>query len=108
MGRLKTETIKISPQLLHRAPDAAELTLDILADYGTRMRQQGRREDSVRNCEKVLRQFYDALPVNKAVTKNSLLDWREQLLAENYAIRSVNSKVSMVNALLESMDCRDF
>lgn len=28
--------------------------------------------------------------------------------AENYAIRSVNSKVSMVNALLESMGCRDF
>ena len=108
MGRLKTEAIKISPALLHRTPDAAELTPDILADYGARMRQQGRREDGVRNCEKVLRQFYDALPADKAVTKNSLPVWREQLLSENYAIRSVNSKVSMVNALLESMGCRDF
>ena len=26
MGRLKTETIKIAPELLHRTPDAAELT----------------------------------------------------------------------------------
>lgn len=108
MGRLKTEAIKISPALLHRTPDAAELTPEILADYGARMRQQGRREDGVRNCEKVLRQFYDALPADKAVTKNSLPVWREQLLSENYAIRSVNSKVSMVNALLESMGCRDF
>ena len=108
MGRLKTEAIKISPALLHRTPDAAELTPDILADYGARMRQQGRREDGVRNCEKVLRQFYDALPADKSVTKNSLSDWRERLLSENYAIRSVNSKVSMVNALLESMGCRDF
>ena len=108
MGRLKTEAIKISPALLHRTPDAAELTPEILADYGVRMRQQGRREDGVRNCEKVLRQFYDALPADKAVTKNSLPVWREQLLSENYAIRSVNSKVSMVNALLESMGCRDF
>lgn len=108
MGRLKTEAIKISPALLHRTPDAAELTPEILADYGARMRQQGRREDGVRNCEKVLRQFYDALPAGKAVTKNSLPVWREQLLSENYAIRSVNSKVSMVNALLESMGCRDF
>ena len=108
MGRLKTGTIKISPALLHRTPDTAALTPDILADYGARMRQQGRREDGVRNCEKVLRQFYDALPSDKAVTKNSLPAWREQLLSENYAIRSVNSKVSMVNALLESMGCRDF
>lgn len=108
MGRLKTEIIKISPALLHRTSDAAELTLDILADYGAQMRQQGRREDGVRNCEKVLRQFYDALPPDKTITKNSLLNWREQLLSENYAIRSVNSKVSMVNALLESMGCRDF
>ena len=108
MGRLKTEAIKISPALLHRTPDAAELTPDILSDYSARMRQQGRREDGVRNCEKVLRQFYDALPADKAVTKNSLPAWREQLLSENYAIRSVNSKVSMVNALLESMGCRDF
>ena len=80
MGRLKTEAIKISPALLHRTHDAAELTPEILADYGARMRQQGRREDGVRNCEKVLRQFYDALPADKAVTKNSLPAWREQLL----------------------------
>ena len=108
MGRLKTEAIKISPALLHRTPDAAELTPEILADYGARMRQQGRREDGVRNCEKVLRQFFDALPADKTVKKNSLPAWREQLLSENYAIRSVNSKVSMVKALLESMGCRDF
>lgn len=108
MGRPRTETIKIDPALLHRTPDAAELTPEILADYGARMRHQGRREDGVRNCKKVLRQFYDALPADKAVTKNSLPAWREQLLSENYAIRSVNSKVSMVNALLESMGCRDF
>lgn len=108
MGRLRTETIKIDPALLHRTPASAELTPAILADYSARMRAQRRREDSMRNCEKVLRQFYDFLPESKTVTKDTLQRWREQLLAENYAIRTVNSKVSMVNALLESMDCRDF
>ena len=108
MGRLRTETIKIDPALLHRTPASAELTPAILADYSARMRAQRRREDSMRSCEKVLRQFYDFLPESKTVTKDTLQRWREQLLAENYAIRTVNSKVSMVNALLESMDCRDF
>ena len=107
-GRLRTETIKIDPALLHRTPASAELTPEILADYGARMRAQRRREDSMRSCEKVLRQFYDFLPESKTVTRDTLVKWREQLLAENYAIRTVNSKVSMVNALLESMDCRDF
>ena len=108
MGRLRTETIKIDPALLHRTPASAELTPDILADYSARMRAQRRREDSMLSCEKVLRQFYDFLPESKTVTRDTLEKWREQLLAENYAIRTVNSKVSMVNALLESMDCRDF
>ena len=108
MGRLRTETIKIDPTLLHRTPASAELTPAILADYSARMRAQRRREDSMCSCEKVLRQFYDFLPESKTVTKDTLQRWREQLLAENYAIRTVNSKVSMVNALLESMDCRDF
>ena len=108
MGRLRTETIKIDPALLHRTPASAELTPAILADYSARMRAQRRREDSMRSCEKVLRQFYDFLPESKTVTKDTLQRWREQLLAENYAIRTVNSKVSTVNALLESMDCRDF
>ena len=108
MGRLRTETIKIDPALLHRTPASAELTPAILADYSARMRAQRRREDSIRSCEKVLRQFYDFLPESKTVTKDTLQRWREQLLAENYAIRTVNSKVSTVNALLESMDCRDF
>ena len=107
MGRLRTETIKIDPALLHRTPASAELTPAILADYSARMRAQRRREDSMRSCEKVLRQFYDFLPESKTVTKDTLQRWREQLLAENYAIRTVNSKVSTVNALLESMGCRD-
>ena len=76
MGRLKTEAIKISPALLHRTPDAAELTPDILADYGARMRQQGRREDGVRNCEKVLRQFYDALPADSIPQAVDLIESR--------------------------------
>ena len=44
MGRLRTETIKIDPALLHRTPASAELTPAILADYSARMRAQRRRE----------------------------------------------------------------
>ena len=108
MGRLHVETIQIDPVLLRRSADGAVLTPEILADYAARLRAQGRREDSVRSCERVLRQFYDFLSAEKLVGKNTLSDWRDQLLAEHYAVRSVNSKVSTLNALLESMGCREF
>lgn len=108
MGRLHVETIQIDPALLRRSADGAVLTPEILADYAAKLRAQGRREDSVRSCERVLRQFYNFLSADKLVGKNTLSDWRDQLLAENYAVRSVNSKVSTINALLESMGCREF
>ena len=61
-----------------------------------------------RGGERVLRQFYDFLSAEKLVGKDTLQAWRDQLLVENYAVRSVNSKVSTINALLESMGCREF
>lgn len=42
------------------------------------------------------------------LAKDSLSVWREQLLAEGFAIRTVNCRVSTVSALLEAMDCREF
>lgn len=55
MGRLHVETIQIDPALLRRTADGAVLTPEILADYAAKLRAQGRREDSVRSCERVLR-----------------------------------------------------
>ena len=108
MGRLHVETIQIDPALLCRTADGAVLTPEILAAYAAKLRAQGRREDSVRSCERTMGQFYDALPEDKLVGKDTLQNWRDQLLVENYAVRSVNSKVSTINALLESMGCREF
>ena len=91
-------------------PDLARpavLTEALLADYAASLRAQGRREDSVRGCEKALRQFYDALPTGKRVSDSSLPLWRDELLRAGYAVRTVNSRVSTVNALLEWMGRRD-
>lgn len=108
MGRIKAETIQIAPELLRRCEGGAALTPEILRDYVTKLRKQDRREESIRSCQRTLRQFYDFLPEDKLIGQNTLSAWREQLLSEGYAPRSVNSKVSMVNALLACMNCREF
>lgn len=85
----------------------AALTEALLAEYAASLRAQGRREDSVRSSETALRQFYDALPPDRLVTDGSLSRWRDELLRAGYAVRTVNSRVSTVNALLEWMGRRD-
>ena len=57
MGRLHVETIQIDPVLLRRSADGAVLTPEILADYAAKLRAQGRREDSVRSCERTMGNF---------------------------------------------------
>lgn len=108
MGRSRAETIQIAPELLRRSGDGVALTAEILRDYIAKLREYGRSEESIKSCGRTLRQFYDFLPEDKRIGKDTLPHWREQLLAEGYAARSVNSKVSMVNALLACMNCREF
>ena len=107
MGRGGTDRTKIDPALLWRDGASATLTEDVLAAYLSLLRAQGRKDESLRSCENVLRQFLAFLPEGR-LTRESLPAWREHLLSEGYAVRTVNSKVSTVNALLEAMECRDF
>ncbi len=108
MGRVKAEKIRIAPEYVARTNEGVILTQEILEDYAEQLRKQGRREDSVRNSETIFQQFFDALPQNKLITRETLGQWRTSLLEEGYAVRTTNSKVSLINSLLESMDCREY
>lgn len=107
MGRQRAEKIVLPAEQIERTEDGVRLTSALLKRYVDELRRQGRREDSVQGSEKNLRQFYGALPEDKVVRRDTLNRWREQLLAEGYAVRTANCKVSLVNSLLESMGCRE-
>lgn len=83
------------------------LTEDVITAYSSILSAEGRTGSSLHLCETVLRQFLAFLP-DGVITKDSLSAWREQLLTEGFAIRTVNCRVSTVSALLEAMDCREF
>lgn len=108
MSRKRAEKVRIEPTMIRRTESGVILSQNILDEYIAQLRGQGRREDSVRGYEKTLRQFFDFLPPDKLLQRDSLEIWRDQLLREGYAVRTVNSKVSLINGLLESMDCREF
>ena len=107
MARRRTNDAKIDPALFHRGASSVTLSEDVIAAYLSILREEGRTGQSLRLCETVLRQFLAFLP-DGVITKDSLPAWREQLLSEGFAIRTVNCRVSTVSALLEAMDCREF
>lgn len=108
MSRKRAEKVRIEPTMIRRTESGVILSQNILDEYVAKLRGQGRREDSVRGNQKTLQHFFNFLPQEKLVQRDSLEIWRDQLLRDGYAIRTVNSKVSLINGLLESMDCREF
>ena len=107
MARRRANSAKIDPALFHRSASSVTLTEDVITAYVSILRGEGRAESSLHLCETVLRQFLAFLP-DGVLAKDSLSAWREQLLTEGFAIRTVNCRVSTVSALLEAMDCREF
>lgn len=100
MARRRTNDAKIDPALFRRGASSVTLSEDVIAAYLSILREEGRTGQSLRLCETVLRQFLAFLP-DGVITKDSLPAWREQLLSEGFAIRTVNCRVSTVSALLD-------
>lgn len=107
MARRRANSAKIDPALFQRSAASVTLTEDVITAYSSILSAEGRTGSSLHLCETVLRQFLAFLP-DGVITKDSLSAWREQLLTEGFAIRTVNCRVSTVSALLEAMDCREF
>lgn len=108
MGRQRPEKVKIESEMVERTESGVILSQKILDEYVAQLRTQGRREDSIRGSEKTLHQFFDFLSPEKLIERGTLENWREKLLKDGYAVRTANSKASLINSLLESMDCREF
>ena len=75
--------------------------------YLTDLAGRGRREETVRFYATKLKAFYDYLPPDKQVSRDTLETWRQALLAEGYAPATVNTHISAANGLLEFLGRRD-
>ena len=60
-----------------------------------------REEKSTATCEKYLRDVrcFARLAGEQAVTKETVVAWKKELVEQGYAVRSVNSMLASVNSL---------
>ncbi|WP_306488339.1 tyrosine-type recombinase/integrase [Agathobaculum sp.] len=72
------------------------------------MQARGCTESSAKKYQRDLLAFYEYLPAGKQITRTTLKEWREALLAKGYAIRTVNACICEANGLLDWMDLREY
>ena len=71
------------------------------------MLNSGFKLGTVKQYQYGLNRFYDDLPEDKTVYVNSIDSWRDKMLAEGFAPRTINTTISAVNRLLGYLGRRD-
>ena len=83
------------------------VTRDMIDAYLGDLQQKGRQQETIRTYRKSLYRFYDRLPDEKIIRKNSPLKYKELLTSLGYTTSSVNVCISAVNNFLNYCGRRD-
>lgn len=76
------------------------LTLRDLKNYNNYMQECGRAKSSIESYGKVLSAFYEALPEDKEITKEAIMEWIGEMRENGYSCNTINTKISVLNGLL--------
>ena len=87
--------------------DRVAVTREQIAAYVAALSERGRVPGSVEKYRRDLLKFYQFLPQGKAVAPDTLALWRDSLLEQGYAPRTVNTCISAANSFLAWLGCRD-
>lgn len=79
-----------------------------IADYAAHLAAANYGAATIERYRYNLENLYNALPANKHIDRTTLSAWRAQLLAEGYAPRTVNLRISVANSFLNYLDLREF
>lgn len=83
------------------------MTREQIEDYIAHQREENRTPESVRKYARDLRALYSFLPEEKRIRPETLIQWRETLLGQGYAPRTVNCMVSVANSFLKWLGHRE-
>lgn len=84
------------------------LTEKMIEDFSCYLKSEEKSENTVGKYLRDVRTFAEFLG-GAEITKETVIAYKSRLLAENYAVRSINSMLASLNSLfsfLNWMDCR--
>lgn len=74
------------------------VTPESIDRYIQSLQERGRTAETVQNYRRSLAKLYKGLPEDKVIRADTLLSWRERLLAKGYSSRTVNTCLSAANS----------
>lgn len=110
-------TIKIlipnnRPQEVKRTMPAnipsVQLTWKQAEQFLSALAERVKHKDTVTTYRRNLKQFYAYLPPDGRLESDSIVHWRDHLIASGYKPRSVNLRLSSVNSFLDYLDLRAY
>ena len=108
MGRHETETINTKADGGMRSRTPFHLGKKQIETFLAAHSRSGCAGDTIRQYRATILAFRDFLPESKTVARNSLAQWQAALLEQGYSPRTVSTRVSAVNALLDYLGRRDY
>lgn len=84
------------------------LTPELIDSFIAHLKEKNYIQGTVNRYEQDLRQFYVDLPEDKCVHRDTLSRYREKLLADGYAPRTVNLRISSANSLFRYLGLKEY
>ena len=100
MDAMLEPVVRLDPPGLTLTPDRLAAFLDDLA-------QKGRVPGTLESYRRNIAFLYDALPEDKTLRPGTLDRWQQDLLAEGYSPRTVNTRLSIANHLVSFLGRRE-
>lgn len=84
------------------------LTPELIDNFIAHLKERNYIQGTVNRYEQDLRQFYADLSEDKCVHRDTLSKYREKLLANGYAPRTVNLRISSANSLFRYLGLKEY
>lgn len=76
--------------------------------YLDNLKFKGRVDATRKQYSRALYLFYNALPAEKRIAYGSVAQWRDTMIAQGYANKTINFRTSVVNSFLEFLGHREY
>ncbi len=93
--------------MFHRNPAAIAVTRQSIGEYLQSLTERGCAQETVQTYQRSLIKLYRFLPRDHLLYRDTLEQWRSELL-RSYTARTVNVNISAANSYLEYVGAREF
>lgn len=76
------------------------ITIHTIENFLVYLKKKGRNDATIRKYSADLKSFYNFLPEDKQVVRESLPNWRDFLIAKGFAERTINSRIAACNSFM--------